>query len=147
MPFGQAESSSACRSSIAGRRPAPGEAALVYTTAVGGDYFRAMGVPLVKGRLFDADRHRHRLARSCWCRAAPRGVLAGPDPLGSRVQFRFTGTAYDAEVVGIVGDVRHEALDRPAPAELFLPYAQSGFTALTLRGPHGAGIAGRLCRR
>ena len=38
---------------------------------------------------------------------------------------------YDAEVVGVVGDVRHEALDRPAAAELFLPYSQSGFYALT----------------
>jgi putative ABC transport system permease protein len=39
---------------------------------------------------------------------------------------------YDAEIVGIVGDVRHEALDRPMAAEVFVPYAQSGFYALTL---------------
>ncbi len=38
---------------------------------------------------------------------------------------------YDAEVVGVVGEVRHEALDRPAAPELFLPYSQSGFYALT----------------
>ena len=49
---------------------------------------------------------------------------------------------YDAEVVGIVGDVQHEALDRPAAAEIFLPYAQSGFYALTMVVANGAGIAG-----
>jgi ABC-type antimicrobial peptide transport system permease subunit len=38
---------------------------------------------------------------------------------------------HDAEVVGIVGDVRHEALDQPAAAEVFVPYSQSGFYALT----------------
>jgi putative ABC transport system permease protein len=56
----------------------------------------------------------------------------GADPIGSRVRFRFNATAYDAEVVGVVGDVLHEALDSPAPPELFLPYSQSGFRALTL---------------
>ena len=38
---------------------------------------------------------------------------------------------YDAEVVGVVGDVRHEALDRPAAPSCFVPYSQSGFYALT----------------
>jgi putative ABC transport system permease protein len=47
------------------------------------------------------------------------------------VRFRFTGVVYDAEVVGIVGEVRHDALDRPARAELFLPYPQSGFGSMT----------------
>jgi putative ABC transport system permease protein len=54
------------------------------------------------------------------------------NPIGSRVQFTFSGAKFDAEVVGIVGDVRHQTLDRPAPAELFLPYVQSGFRALSL---------------
>jgi putative ABC transport system permease protein len=48
------------------------------------------------------------------------------------VRFRFNQTDYDAEVVGIVGEMRHDALDRPARAELFLPYSQSGFYALTI---------------
>src|SRR4029450_8390404 len=48
-----------------------------------------------------------------------------------RVGFKFCGQAFDAEVVGVVVDLRHEALDAPAAAELFLPYAQSGFRALT----------------
>ena len=46
--------------------------------------------------------------------------------------FRAARMDYDAEVVGVVGDVRHEALDREAPVELFIPYSQSGFYALTM---------------
>jgi putative ABC transport system permease protein len=39
---------------------------------------------------------------------------------------------YEADVIGIVGDVHRVALDQPAAAELFVPYRQSGFYALTL---------------
>ena len=61
--------------------------------------------------------------------SAARRFWPDADPIGSRLRFRFTGMTYDAE---IVGDVRHEALGRPMAAEVFVPYAQSGFYALTL---------------
>ena len=35
------------------------------------------------------------------------------------------------EVVGVVGDLRHDALDRPANPELFLPHAQASFGDMT----------------
>ncbi|MGB2715809.1 MAG: ABC transporter permease, partial [Vicinamibacterales bacterium] len=53
MPFGAAKVVIRAPFTIDGRSPASGEQSLVYTTAVAGDYFRAMGVPLLKGRLFD----------------------------------------------------------------------------------------------
>ena len=47
------------------------------------------------------------------------------------MKFRFFGTPYEAEVVGIVGDARHDALDRPARPELFLPHPQAPTGAIT----------------
>jgi putative ABC transport system permease protein len=132
MPFGEARVIARAPLAIVGRQPASGEESLIYTTAVAGDYFRAMAVPLLKGRLFDATdtaTSRHVVVVS---HSAGRQFWPGADPIGSRVKFRFAGVSYDAEVVGVVGDVQHEALDRPAVPELFLPYSQSGFRALTL---------------
>ena len=105
---------------------------MVYTTAVAGDYFRAMGVPLLKGRLFDATDTTGSRQVVLVTRNAAQKFWPGADPVGSRVRFRFTGVNYDAEVVGVVGEVRHDALDRPAAPELYLPHPQSGFYALTL---------------
>jgi hypothetical protein len=54
MPFIEANIN--IRSSIAiNGQPAtvPGEDALIYTTVVAGDYFRAMSIPLERGRLLD----------------------------------------------------------------------------------------------
>ena len=81
---------------------------------------------------FDAtDRPQSRQVVLVSQRAA-RQFWKGADPVGSRVRFQFSGQAFDAEVIGVVGDLRHETLDAPAAAELFLPYAQSGFRALSL---------------
>lgn len=132
MPFGEAKVIIRAPLAIAGRPPAPGEESLVYMTAVASHYFRAMGVPLLKGRLFDETDTAASRQVVLVSRNAARQFWPGSDPVGSKVRFRFTGVNYDAEVVGVVGEVRHDALDRPAAAELFLPYSQSGFRALTL---------------
>jgi predicted permease len=132
MPFGEAKVMARSPLAIAGRPLASGEELPIYTTAVAGDYFRAMGVPLLRGRLFDATDTAATRQVVLVSRTAVQQFWPASDPVGSKVRFRFAGTSYDAEVVGVVGDVRHEALDRPARPELFLPYSQSGFRALTL---------------
>ena len=114
MPFGAAKIIIRAPLAIAGRPAASGEQSLIYTTAVAGDYFRAMGVPLIKGRLFDATDTATSRQVVLVSRSAAQQFWPGVDPIGSSVQFRFTGMDYDAEVVGVVGEVRHEALDRPA---------------------------------
>jgi putative ABC transport system permease protein len=132
MPFGEARIIVRGPIAIAGRPLTSGEEAIVYTSAVNGDYFQVMGVPLLKGRVFDATDTAASRQVVLVSRSAAQRFWRGSDPLGSKVRFRFTGTAYDAEVVGVVGDVRHEALDAPAAAEVFVPYSQSGFYGLTL---------------
>jgi putative ABC transport system permease protein len=132
MPFGEARVIARAPLAIAGRPAASGEESIVYTTAVAGDYFGVMGVPVLKGRLFDATDTAASRQVVLVSRNAARQFWPGSDPIGSRAQFRFAEMTYDAEVVGVVGDAQHEALDRPAPPELFLPYSQSGFRALTV---------------
>jgi putative ABC transport system permease protein len=131
MPFGEARVVARGLLEIPGHPRAPGEGGFVYTTAVSGDYFKAMEVPLLGGRLFDATDTPTSRQVVVVSRRAAQHFWKGADPIGSRVRFQFSGKAFDAEVVGVVGDLRHEALDAPAAAELFLPYVQSGFRALT----------------
>ena len=131
LPFGEARVIVRAPLAVSGLPSAPGDQSLAYMSAVSGDYFKAMDVALVAGRLFapgdTADTQQVVLVS----RSAAQQFWHGADPIGSKVQFRFSGKAFDAEVVGVVGDVRHEALDRPAAAEVFVPYAQIGFHTLT----------------
>jgi len=131
MPFGEARVIARGLLEIPDHPAAAGEDAFAYTTAVSGEYFTAMDVPLLGGRLFDATDTTASRQVVVVSRRAARQFWKGANPVGSRVRFQFSGKSFDAEVVGVVGDLRHEALDAPAAAEVFLPYAQSGFRALT----------------
>ena len=132
MPFGEARVIIRAPIGIAGRSPAQGEQSLSNVSGVSGDYFRVMGVPLLKGRFFEATDTARSRQVVLVSKAAARHYWPDSEPIGSRVQFRFTGQPYDAEVIGVVGDVQREALDRAAVPEVYLPYSQSGFRALTL---------------
>jgi len=98
-------------------------------------YFEALGIPLLAGRTF-TERDRagapevviitESLARRYW----PDG-----DALGSRVRYLW-GSEGEQEVVGLVGDVKHDGLDRPADGMIFRPagqFVQSGF-AVVVKG-------------
>ena len=105
-------------------------AALPHATAIGVSptYFEALGVPLLRGRVFDArDRVggpgavvvNDRLARRYWGLA---------DPLGRRIST--DGGRTWRVIVGVVGDVRQEALDREPGETLYLPFREfPGFTS------------------
>jgi putative ABC transport system permease protein len=95
-------------------------------------YFDAMRIPVKAGRLFDehdgADAKRvvvitDALARRYWA--------ADDNPIGDTLQFRFTGTPINAEIVGVVGSLRHDRLDRAARPELFIPFEQAPFGSMT----------------
>jgi ABC-type antimicrobial peptide transport system permease subunit len=65
-----------------------------------------------------------------------RRYFAGGDPAGKRLRWR--GSKPDApwfQVVGVVGDVREDGMDRPPQPYVYFPAKQSGFAGyLALRG-------------
>jgi putative ABC transport system permease protein len=97
------------------------------------DYFQAMRIPVLKGRAFtDQDRENtpramivnEALARRYW----PDG-----DAIGKRLGFEDDAAKqYWWEIVGVVGNVKHERLDAEAKPEVFFPYQQSPSNFMTL---------------
>jgi putative ABC transport system permease protein len=144
MPFAEANINIRSAIAIDGRAPSvPGDDSLIYTTIVAGDYFETMRIPLERGRFVGGtDRAGGRLVAAV-SRSAARKFWPGGNPVGSKVTIRFSGKPLDAEIVGVVGDARHETLDRPARPELFLPHAQVPFGSMTfvVRAAPGAAVA------
>ncbi|HZN10053.1 MAG TPA: ABC transporter permease, partial [Blastocatellia bacterium] len=91
--------------------------------AVSTDYFRALGIPLLKGRAF-TDRDAadspgvliisETLARRLW---------PNEDALGKRINIGFSGETW-REVVGVVGDLKQRELGAPPAPALYQPFLQ-----------------------
>lgn len=108
-----------------------GEAPQARSVTAG--YFAAMGIPLVRGRLFeprDLESGRRVVIVS---EAMARQYWPGEDPIGRRVTFnsgipreqqQVIGGPGSREVVGIVGDVRHLGLDERDVPMFYTPHAQ-----------------------
>lgn len=88
-------------------------------------YFRAIGIPLLHGRIFD-DRNVDPPSIVLSARLARRLWPDGSDPIGRLVRL---GNARVFAVVGVVGDIRlTDRRDDPMPAMYFRPFLLSNLT-------------------
>jgi putative ABC transport system permease protein len=105
----------------------PGEEPDIADRPVTPGYFRAMGIPLVRGRdIGEADRADAALVVVV-NRALARRFWPGEDPLGKRVRWTNEDPKHWMTVVGVAGDVRPFALGEAEEPALYTPYAQSAF--------------------
>ncbi len=91
------------------------------------DYFQTMGIPLVKGRFFDARDTAEAPLVAIVSEALARKYWPGEDPVGKRITFDRIPNTQDSrwrEVVGIVGHVRSEGLEGESRGQYYVPYAQ-----------------------
>src|SRR5205085_8719200 len=87
------------------------------------DYFSALRIGLLRGRLFTEDDAAttppvvvvsERMARDLW---------NGEDPLGKRLKIKGSGDVY-RQVVGIVGDVRTDQFPPDPQPTVYVPLQQ-----------------------
>ena len=124
----------------------PGEepSAAVATATPG--YLYAMGIPLRAGRWFDARDDAEQPSVVVINEALARQHWPDTDPLGRRVSLSvvFRGDI-NAEIIGVVGEIRPGGYDTPPRAELFVPHAQvpDGSMTYVVRtaGDPGASVA------
>jgi predicted permease len=101
--------------------PPPGQNLSVDFQIVSDDYFQTLGVPIVRGRGLTAGDGRTAAPVVVINLAMASRFWPGEDPIGKRIRF---GLAAPRTIVGIVGDVRHRGLHRPADPQAFLSYRQ-----------------------
>ena len=114
----------------------------VFPFIVSDGYLAAMGIPLRAGRDFNEHDTLASKPVALINEALARLLWPGQDPIGQTLLFP------EREVVGVVADVRHLALEEPAGNELYLPLHQMDdhfpmdLVIRTATSVRGAGIAG-----
>jgi putative ABC transport system permease protein len=132
IPFLDTTGGSSVPITIDGRpAPAGGEEPSAFVNVATPGYFPAMRIPLLEGRIFDEHDNGDRAPVAVVSRTFAETHWRESSPVGQRVHFTFGGAKIAAEIIGVVGDVRHDALDRPANQELFVPHAQVPLTDMT----------------
>lgn len=113
---------------IEGREPTPDVPTRAHPRAVTVDYFRTMGIPLLEGRNFTAGDHSESQFVIIVNETMAKRYWPGTSPVGKRV-LMGGGSAW-REVIGVVRDVKHWGLERPANPEMYLPQRQMVFRSL-----------------
>ncbi len=118
-------------------KPAAGEEPVGDVRIATEDYFRAMRIPLVRGRWFDPaqDRAGDAIKKVVISRRAAENLWPGQDPLGKRITMEWYSVMH-AEVIGVVGDVKLSALNLPVNRSTlywYMPQFPSLFMAFVIR--------------
>ncbi len=94
---------------------------------VSGEYFAQLGVPLLRGRTFTRDDTVASTPVIAVNESFVRMFLAGSEPLGRRVEWARGRGAQIVwmTIVGVVGDERHESLERPPDPAIYVPFTQN----------------------
>jgi predicted permease len=115
-------------------RPEPDAASRPEATmrGVAGDYFRAMGIQVVAGRVFmSADRANTQPVLVVSAGLARRMFTAEASAVGQRLRFyAFPDSAWT--IVGVVGDVKTGRLDADAPPTIYYTHLQGAENRMTI---------------
>ncbi|HUU34022.1 MAG TPA: ABC transporter permease, partial [Vicinamibacterales bacterium] len=120
--------------SIVGYTPGPSEAAPHgRQEVIGGDYFRAMQIPLLKGRTFDATDGADSPSVVVIDQYLVDRYFRDKDPIGQQIRRGGGPDAPTFTVVGVVGTISSSDLSEPVTKErLYYPVTQAPIPNMAL---------------
>ncbi|MBA3961849.1 MAG: ABC transporter permease [Chthoniobacterales bacterium] len=96
------------------------------------NYFRALEIPLVQGRFFNAADKLDAPSVVIINQALAQRYWPNESPIGKRIQVPFSKSPPWSTIVGIVGDMHHRGLDQPVLPEYYIPVAQIPYSSTIL---------------
>jgi putative ABC transport system permease protein len=94
------------------------------------DYFKAAGIPLLRGRAFDSHDRADSEQVAVVSAATARATWGTRDPIGQRIQFgNMDGDMRVLTVIGVVGDVHERRLDKAPTGTVYVNLDQRPLVA------------------
>lgn len=113
--------------SVDGRPMSEGQSPTFGTQFVSPGYFRTLGIPLLAGRDFTVNDHMGSPKVVVVSESLARRMWPGSSPIGRRLNsVSDSADGEEAEVIGVVGDVRLRSLTDPPAGDLYIADAQNG---------------------
>ena len=109
----------------------PGQGLVAIRRAADPGYFRAMGIPLLRGRTFTEAERLERATSIIISESLAKKFFPDEDPIGKHMRVSTTNHEISYEVVGIVADTRY-LLERAAKPTMYLPLYSGLFGRATI---------------
>jgi putative ABC transport system permease protein len=87
------------------------------------DYFVTLGIPVLQGRVFTEHDRAGSPDVVVISQALVERYWPGENPIGRRIRHNW-GPGEEQEIIGVVGDVRHDGLDLPVGGTVYRPLYQ-----------------------
>ncbi len=116
----------------------PGGRPSIPVATVSTDYFRAMGIPILRGRGFAETNREHAPLVAIVNQAFADKFFGGENPLGKRIEVGTRDGSW-REIVGIAGNVRQQGQRLVDPFIIYLPYRQFSSREMVLVLKSGLG--------
>jgi putative ABC transport system permease protein len=119
--------------SVVGRPAVPGsqQPSADFRT-VSPDYFRTMGIPLLRGRGFTSGDDARAPSVVIINENLARQHFPDEEPLGQALNISTSDAPCPCEIVGVVADVRQRSLEQDAQAGYYLPAAQAVWRSMVV---------------
>ena len=119
--------------------------------AVDGEYFSALGIPLLSGRIFDTRDNPDAPSTIIISEALARKYFPTTNAIGERLNVGGPGEDNAYTIVGIVGNVRYDGLAQGPSEAIYFPFVQgtagnSPSFSVVVRTRASADEVGRLVR-
>ena len=95
------------------------------------DYFKTMGIPLVRGRNFNEHDTKGSTPVTIINERTAKEVFPGEDPIGQFIE-NYGPKNEKLQVVGVVGNVRHLALETAPRPEIYQPLGQGTWPLVSI---------------
>jgi len=107
---------------------------LANTDGVSPDYFRVLGISLLRGRAFTADDVPDSTPVAIISESLARRYWPHQDPIGRQIILDFAPLRPNVPrtIVGVVMDVRHQSLDQPVTPAICTPYLQTPWPVMSM---------------
>ncbi len=118
---------------VEGRPELPaGQLPVTDVRVVSPNYFETMNIPLVRGRTFNAREATEASHVVIISEAMARESWPNEDPIGKRVTINMLMKNVPSEIIGIVGNVKHQGLDTTPGAMSYWPHPELAYNAMDL---------------
>lgn len=111
--------------------PPVGQEPVADVRVITNDYFKSLGIPLLRGRLFDESQESDAQNKIIVNETLVRKHWPNEDPIGKRLKISWIDDRED-EIIGVVGDVRLAELEEEPRPTTYWPYARNAYTTMTL---------------